>query len=233
MNLEGIIVHTETQEQWNKVNEIAVQYGWNGIPRATWEEGLCYWFGKTRLGSKKSEYSGRKYAIDNNESILSYSDFIKYVEPHKSIESAVAETKPTNPKDAIGSDKLPLHLFPTTAIAQGSLALLDGALKYGRTNYRAIGVRASIYHDACLRHMTKWFEGEEVDEDSGVDHLAHAIACIAILIDAKAAGKLNDDRMIEGGYLKMLKELTPKVAELKKKHESKSAKHYDIGDNTL
>lgn len=233
MNLEGILVRTETQEQWDKVNEMAVENGWNGLSTDKWEDNICYWFDKTRQGSKKSSYSSVKYVVGNKQSILSYDDFIKYVKHHSNIESAVTETKPTNPKDAIGSDKLPLHLFPTTAIAQGSLALLDGALKYGRTNYRAIGVRASIYHDACLRHMTKWFEGEEVDEDSGVDHLAHAIACIAILIDAKAAGKLNDDRMIEGGYLKMLKELTPKVAELKKKHESKSPKHYDIGDNVL
>src|SRR5687768_17394809 len=29
------------------------------------------------------------------------------------------ETKPTNPKDAIGSDKLPLHLFPGTAVVAG------------------------------------------------------------------------------------------------------------------
>ena len=50
-------------------------------------------------------------------------------------------TKPTNPKDAVGSDKLPLHLWPTTATVVGALGLLDGALKYGRSNFRAVGVR--------------------------------------------------------------------------------------------
>ena len=68
-------------------------------------------------------------------------------------------SKPSNPKDAIGSDKLPLHLWPALASAEGSLALLDGALKYGRSNFRVAGVRASIYNDALRRHMDAWFEG--------------------------------------------------------------------------
>jgi hypothetical protein len=39
-----------------------------------------------------------------------------------------------------------------------------------------------------------WFNGEECAQDSGVHHLAHAMACLAILLDAKTCGKLNDDR---------------------------------------
>ena len=53
-------------------------------------------------------------------------------------------TKDTNPKDAIGSGKVPMHLWPSTATAVGSIALLNGALKYGRSNWRVAGVRASI-----------------------------------------------------------------------------------------
>lgn len=44
--------------------------------------------------------------------------------------------KSTNPKDIIGSDKLPLHLVPFSAIAYECLAYLEGALKYGRANWR-------------------------------------------------------------------------------------------------
>ena len=51
----------------------------------------------------------------------------------------MGELKETNPKDAIGSQKLPLHLWPTTATAMGCLGLLDGALKYGRANWRVSG----------------------------------------------------------------------------------------------
>ena len=139
--------------------------------------------------------------------------------------------KSTNPKDLIGSDKLPLHLFPSTAIAYGTLALLDGALKYGRGNWRSAGVRASIYYDACLRHITKWFEGQDNDTDSGLPHLAHALACLVILIDAKEAGKLKDDRMYKGGYIKTLESITPLVKKLKELHKEKTPKHWTREDN--
>lgn len=143
----------------------------------------------------------------------------------------LSEEKPSNPKDLIGSSKLPLSLWPETATALGCLGLLDGCLKYGRANYRAIGVRASIYVDALRRHVARWYEGEEHDPDSGLPHLAHALACLAILVDAQAAGKLNDDRMVAGGFPELLQSLTPHVARLKALHKDKSPHHYTIADN--
>lgn len=141
------------------------------------------------------------------------------------------DEKPSNPKDAIGSDKLPLHLWPTTATAMGSIGLLEGMLKYGRNNWRVSGVRASIYVDACKRHLDAWFEGEEVAPDSGVPHLANALACLAILVDAEAAGLLTDDRQYRGaGYRTLVESLTPHVARLKALHSAKSPKHYTIAD---
>jgi len=148
------------------------------------------------------------------------------------------DTKPSNPKDLIGSGKLPLHLWPNTATALGCLGLLDGMLKYGRSNWRVAGVRASIYVDAAKRHIDKWFEGQDVDEEfdehgnvvggSGLPHLAHALACLAILVDADAAGKLVDDRMVQGGYHDLLARLTPHVGRLKALHDGKDPQHYTI-----
>lgn len=138
--------------------------------------------------------------------------------------------KPTNPKDAIGSNKLPLHLWPTTATALGCIAMLDGALKYGRSNFRAIGVRATIYVDAAKRHLDAWLEGEECARDNNVPHLGHALACIGIIADAQAAGKLNDDRMVAGGYHQLVETLTPMVAHLRELHAGKTPKHYTIAD---
>jgi hypothetical protein len=138
--------------------------------------------------------------------------------------------KLTNPKDLVGSDKLPLHLWPETATAMGCLGCLDGMLKYGRANWRHAGVRASIYVDAVHRHMNKWFEGEVLDPDSGIPHLSHAIACIAIIIDSEAAGKLNDDRNTPGGYAKLIGEITPHVKRLKELHAKRNPKHYTIKD---
>lgn len=111
-------------------------------------------------------------------------------------------TKPTNPKDAMGTNKLPLHLWPTTATALGCVAFAEGMLKYGRTNWREAGVRASIYVDAAKRHL-----------------------------DAKAAGKLHDDRAYNGvGYRALVEQLTPIVAQLREQHADKTPRHYTIAD---
>lgn len=139
--------------------------------------------------------------------------------------------KNPNPKDSIGSSKIPLHLWPETASIMGSLGLLDGAGKYGRGNYRASPVRASIYYDAAKRHLNGWFSGRPCDPDSGLPDLAHALACIAIIVDAQAAGTIVDDRDYNSGYAKFIDEMTPFVKLLQEKHADKSPKHYTIADN--
>lgn len=137
-----------------------------------------------------------------------------------------AASREENPKDLVGSNKLPLHLWPTTASAMGCVALLNGALKYGRSNWRHTGVRSSVYVDACQRHLAAWFEGEESDEE-GVPHLSAALACLAIIVDCQAAGKLKDDRQFPGGHRKLIDSLTPHVKRLRELHSDKSPKHYD------
>jgi len=109
------------------------------------------------------------------------------------------ETKPSNPKDVIGSTKPPLSCIPTGPLYEVGAAMLDGSAKYGRHNWRVIGVRSSVYYDAALRHLMKWWEGEELDTDSGCHHLAHAVACCLIVRDATNLGQLTDDRPVPGG----------------------------------
>lgn len=102
--------------------------------------------------------------------------------------------KDTNPKDTIGSTKPGLFCVPETALFALGEAHCDGANKYGPFNWRESGVRASIYLEAIDRHKGAWKEGEERSLDSDVHHLAHIMACCAILIDAQMCGKLVDDR---------------------------------------
>ncbi len=105
-----------------------------------------------------------------------------------------ADKKDTNPKDRAASDRLDLTLFPDSAVAYGALAFAEGDVKYGAYNWRVSGVSSSVYVAACKRHLAKWFNGEELDPKSRVPHLANALACIAVLIDATEHGNLNDDR---------------------------------------
>lgn len=142
------------------------------------------------------------------------------------------EEKATNPKDAVAGSKLPLHLWPNTATVAGTLGLLDGALKYGRMNWRVSGVRATVYYDAIRRHLDAWLEGEDFASDSQVAHLGHALAGLAILVDAGAAGKVVDDRLPAGGYHRLASRATPSVARLRKLHADKDPYHYTIADTT-
>lgn len=108
------------------------------------------------------------------------------------------ESKATsaNPKDSIGSTKVSISKFPVIATIMGSMAMMDGAEKYGPYNWRDKPVIASIYYDAAMRHWMTWYEGQEEATDSKVHHLGHAIACAAIILDAQAHGNLIDDRPI-------------------------------------
>ncbi len=155
----------------------------------------------------------------------------RFPSSNSSNSSESSETKFTNPKDAIGSDKIPLHLWPPSATALGSIGFLDGALKYGRSNWRPTGARATVYVGAALRHLQAWYEGEDNASDSGIPHLGHALACLAIIVDAQAAGKLVDDRQYPGGYAALIEQLTPHVARLKETHRLKAPKHYTIADS--
>lgn len=104
------------------------------------------------------------------------------------------QTQYNDPKGQAGSLKAPLGLVPPYAMEQTSWVHKLGADKYGPWNWRETGVCASTYVNAILRHLNAWRDGESLDPESGITHLAH-IACSAnILMDAEVCGKLQDDR---------------------------------------
>jgi dATP/dGTP diphosphohydrolase len=104
-------------------------------------------------------------------------------------------SKDTNPKDAVGIRKPSLSTLPLPPLFEAALAMLEGALKYGRHNYREAGIRSSVYFDAAMRHLARWWEGEDIDPDSGLPHITKAIATLLVLRDAQMLGKVAfDDR---------------------------------------
>lgn len=102
--------------------------------------------------------------------------------------------KDTNPKDAVGTRKVPLSVVPTQVTYEVALGMLEGARKYGRHNYRIAGVRASVYYDAAKRHLDDWWEGTDIDPDSGLNHVSKAITALYVLRDAMINDKWTDDR---------------------------------------
>lgn len=140
--------------------------------------------------------------------------------PDKS-DSTEPDLKPTNPKDTIGDKKLPLHLVPSSGIAMTAMAFVEGALKYGKYNWRIAGVRSSVYLDAMKRHYEKYLNGEDVDPKTGISHLASICACAMIIMDARLCDKLTDDRPPRapvGTLIDLLAEDVVRLQELFKDH---------------
>lgn len=128
----------------------------------------------------------------------------------------------SNPKDLLGSKKPSLSKIPSIALLWESLAMMDGGGKYGPFNWRANKVIASIYIDACKRHLDAWFEGQMYAEDSGCHHLGHARACLGILLDAEATGNLIDDRPTTDGsteaYQRTMDSVIAKISAMQERH---------------
>lgn len=136
-------------------------------------------------------------------------------------------SKTLNPKDALGRAKHPMHLWPATATALGALGFYEGFLKYGRVNWRASEVAASVYVAAAMRHIQEWFEGGELI------HIGNALACLGILADAHANGTLVDDRQfapVDGAYVKFIASLEPALRQLEKEYGDRKPKHWDRRD---
>lgn len=106
----------------------------------------------------------------------------------------MSNTKASNPKEAVGDRKVPLWLCSPIASAHWALAQFAGMCKYQAWNWRVAGVRGSTYVSAMKRHVDAYSSGETHDPVDGSHHLGNIMACAAILLDAEAAGMLNDDR---------------------------------------
>jgi hypothetical protein len=138
--------------------------------------------------------------------------------------------KPSNPKDIVGIRKAPMSTVSAAVMAEVGVAMLEGAAKYGRHNYRAVGVRASVYYDATIRHLFSWWEGENIDPDSGMSHITKAIASLVVLRDAMIQDMLTDDRApVSKNFYAGLNAAAGAILD---RHADKEPKHYTIADNT-
>jgi hypothetical protein len=128
-----------------------------------------------------------------------------------------------NPKTIFGSAKPDLTLIPPAALIYCALAMGNGADKYGPYNWRAKRVSARTYIAAAMRHLSSWLDGEDNDDTpfinadgevtpgSGLPHLAHAMASIAIVVDALETGNLNDNRPQKGVAAQLIVKYTKRM----------------------
>ena len=86
-----------------------------------------------------------------------------------------------------------LSLVPFIAVSTEALALGFGEQKYGRYNYTN-GFQVSRLTAAALRHIYQYNSGETFDPESGLHHIGHARATLAMLLHCEQLGTLRDNR---------------------------------------
>lgn len=88
--------------------------------------------------------------------------------------------KPSSSGLKYDNGKLRLDLLPPEAIRALGNILSHGAEKYGPNTWR--GVSIERYEAAMLRHWLAWKEGETIDPESGLPHLAHMLTNAAFMV---------------------------------------------------
>ena len=92
-------------------------------------------------------------------------------------------------------DKPRVDLLPTLPLEEIAKVLGQGALKYPPNNWRE-GMTWSRCYASCLRHLFAWWRGENLDQETGLSHLAHAACNILFLLEYELTKKGTDDRYI-------------------------------------
>jgi hypothetical protein len=68
------------------------------------------------------------------------------------------------------------------ALGQVVDVLTYGARKYSPQNWRKVPDHRARYFAAAMRHLVAWQTGSRDDTETGMNHLAHAAACILFLL---------------------------------------------------
>ena len=110
-------------------------------------------------------------------------------------------------------NKLDYTILPWEAVTEVVRVFEYGASKYTRDNYKkGDGLPLPFYHQSAMRHLVASINGEELDPESGLDHLALLAAnCLMGLWqkqhEAKKALTLGATLTPFGESLKLLRDL--------------------------
>lgn len=110
----------------------------------------------------------------------------------------VAKSDAANLKKDDG--KLRLDLVPPEAMFALAEVFAFGATKYAEFGWEEGGLSAKRLYAAALRHLTAYWQAHRLDDEdgqldpeSGLPHLYHALACISMLVTLAERGLLGDD----------------------------------------
>jgi hypothetical protein len=217
---------------WEQAQIAAEHYGWEVARDVTSETSLLV-AGTPHTLLTPASIPKTTDAAAIGISICSEAEFFEnYIHrPLDWIAKAQPNTKDTNPKDGFGVRKWRQYAtVPVTVLWEVGVGMLEGAFKYGRHNYRVAGVRASVYVDAAKGHIDQWWEGEDIDKDSGLSHITKAICSLVVLRDAMIQNMLNDDRPPKANLDRVRFEMQAAVDRLFEKYPSPEQPFTEIAE---
>lgn len=91
------------------------------------------------------------------------------------------------------SEKPRTDLIPPSMIFDVAEVLTHGADKYGDRNWED-GLEYSRLFGAVQRHLWDWYRGNDIDDDSGLNALKHALTGLAMLNHMRYIHPELDDR---------------------------------------
>lgn len=92
-----------------------------------------------------------------------------------------------------GKKQAEMSAFDPRALLLVAKAAGFGSGKYGKYNYSK-GFEWSLSYDAMQRHMMSFWDGADVDPESGLSHLAHACWHALALLSFQLRKRGIDDR---------------------------------------
>lgn len=150
-----------------------------------------------------TEYYGRKASTNNDVSVHGYPTANSYdVETDPLLPPDLVpnrEVRITNERTGGEKGQKPerFDLIPYDALAKIAEIYHYGTHKYSDWNWRK-GYDWSLSFGAAMRHLGAFWEGEDIDPESGLPHIAHAGFHIMALLTFMEEHPELDDRYKKG-----------------------------------
>ena len=94
-------------------------------------------------------------------------------------------------------EKPRMHLLPPKSTFEVAKVLTFGANKYDEQNWRKLDNLQSRYTSGALRHIFAHMDGETLDVESGLSHLAHAICCLLFKLEIELEEMTKEEELRE------------------------------------
>ena len=131
--------------------------------------------------------TSKKVEIDEEDDHELY--WSEPIEPNIKVETSSMGSKALK----YDENKVDWSLIPVEAMEEVLKVFQYGERKYARWNFRN-GFNSNRLIASCLRHVTSWQKGIDLDEETGLSHLSHAVCCLLMLRTNQIDNVMEDGR---------------------------------------